>query len=154
MACAVCESGWLERAGKKVACRPCHRMRKSVQDYVEELAGIMGLADWDIKVSLEPADDENMAEIDCAYAQRNAEICLNDDWRTYTPDAQRATLTHELVHALLAPYTQHIDVLVKALVDREELSRTAAASLSHMEEIVVDQIAVAWAATLPLPETL
>jgi Zn-dependent peptidase ImmA (M78 family) len=111
----------------------------------------MGLADWAIRVSLEACDDENMAEIDCAYAQRNATMYLSDKWDTYPAEEQRATLTHELVHALLAPYTQHIDVLVKALVDRQELSRTAEASLLHMEEIVVDQIAVAWAEKLPLP---
>jgi len=152
MACAVCEDGFIVRGEGKVLCRPCHKRQKRIQAYVDELAATMGLADWVIKVSLEACDDDNLAEISCSYAQRNAEMFLSDRWDNFPPDEQRATITHELVHAELAPYTQHIDVLVKALVDREELSRTAAASLSHMEEIVVDQIAVAWADKLPLPE--
>ena len=154
MSCAVCEDGFIDRGEQKVRCRPCHKRQRVMQDYVDELAATMGLADWVIKVSLEGCEDDNLAEISCSYAQRNAEMFLSERWESFPAEEQRATLTQELVHALLAPYTQHIDVLVKALVDREELSRTAAASLSHMEEIVVDQIAVAWAEKLPLPEVL
>lgn len=152
MACAVCEDGFIDRGDEKVRCRPCHRRQKNVQAYVDELAATMGLADWAIKVSLEGCDDDNLAEISCSYAQRNAEMFLSENWETFPAEEKRATITHELVHALLAPYTQHIDVLVKALIDREEMSRAASASLSHMEEMVVDQIAVAWAEKLPLPK--
>ena len=92
-----------------------------------------------------------MAEIDCVYGQRVAKITLNDDWDLYTPEVQRDTLTHELVHAILSPFSQMADDMLDATGTSGEAT-VAKQALSNVEEWVTDSIALAWGQHLPLPE--
>jgi hypothetical protein len=153
MACRSCENGWLdETTEKKKPCRPCHRRAKNVQAYAEELASWMGLTDWTLQVLTDsPSEETSMAEIDCIYGQRLGKIALSDDWDSYKPETQRDTLVHELVHAILAPYSQMADDMLDALVSATQAA-PAKAALSNVEEWITDAVALAWGQHLPLPK--
>ncbi len=150
MTCAVCENGFVEGANGKVPCRPCHRQVASVQRYARKLAALMGLAGWTIEVSLTDAGDDNMAEVDCVYGQRIARIALSEHWGSYSDESVRDTLVHELVHVLFAQYSQLAHDLLTAA--SESAGVVGGAALGCVEEWVVDNIALAWAPSLPLPE--
>lgn len=151
MACKECDNGWLDD-NKRRPCRPCHRRARLMTDYAQDLASMMGLTDWTITVKTDsPSDDDNMAEIDCIYGQRVGRINLNDEWDGYTPEVQRDTLVHELVHAILAPYSQMADDMLDSLGSTQQ-ANTAKAALSNVEEWVTDAIALAWGQHLPMPK--
>ena len=60
-------------------------------------------------------------------------------------------LVHELVHAILAPYSQMADDMLDSLGSVQQ-ANTAKAALSNIEEWVTDSIALAWGQHLPLPK--
>jgi len=128
------------------------RQVRLVREYAEQLASLMGLADWTIEVCHEPTDVDTYAEIECVYGQRLAKISLNPNWTAYSRETQRDTLVHELVHALLAPFSQMAYDVVDALTLNEGAQCVAKAALAGSEEWVVDPISIAWAPYLPLPE--
>lgn len=149
MTCSVCENGFAEGNNGAVPCRPCHRQVARVQRYARKLAALMGLAGWTIEVSLTDAGDGNMAEVDCVYGQRIARIALSEQWASYSAESERDTLVHELVHVLFAQYSQLANDLLTAA--SESAGVVGGAALGCVEEWVVDNIALAWAPSLPLP---
>jgi hypothetical protein len=132
--------------------RTAIRQNRLIREYAEELASLMGLADWTIEIRFDPTDADTYAEIECVYGQRLARIGVNKNWWTYTREMQRDTLVHELVHALLAPFSQMAYDMVEALTDNEGAQAAAKAALAGSEEWVVDPISIAWAPSMPLPE--
>jgi hypothetical protein len=72
---------------------------------------IMRLQDWRITFSDAPSSQDTWAEID-VHSQRNeATIYLGWDFFKQTPDEQRATLSHELVHVILSRTDQIVEGL-------------------------------------------
>jgi hypothetical protein len=76
-------------------------------------------------------------------------VYLSKDWTTFDEKTQRDTLVHELLHAHLAPLTEIVGDLFDSLAKNGSSAKVAKASANYAEERVVDQIAVAWARTLP-----
>lgn len=153
MACVNCENGFIVNDDLELRpCRPCHRRAKRVQGYAEELVTWMGLADWTVEISTDEIEDDSLAEIECIYGQRLAKISLNPNWDTMTPAAQRDTLVHELVHAILAPMSQMSCDMIDALNVEGQGPIVAKAAIANVEEWVTDNIAIAWGQHLPLPK--
>lgn len=156
MTCKNCDNGYIEIDDMPVPCRKCSKKNKKAQadetvpQYVARLANLMGLEGWTFEVQGDPCDKDNMAEIDAVYGQRFAKVYLSQDWHTFSPELLRDTLVHELVHAHFAPMSELSHDLLDAAAKKH--AKTAKAALSYMEERIVDQIACAWARTLPLPE--
>ena len=156
MSCKNCNDGYIEVDDMPVPCRKCNKKNKKTQDaetvpqYVARLAGLMGLEGWTFEVQSEFCDKDNMAEIDAVYGQRFAKVYLSQDWHTFSPELLRDTLVHELLHAHFAPISELSSDLLDA--GSKKNAKVAKAALSYMEERIVDQIACAWARTLPLPK--
>ena len=72
------------------------------QAYVRDIADRIGLKDWVIVLGDEPADDGNDAQIKCIYGHQRAMLWLDPEFADFTPDKQRGTIVHELIHCHLA----------------------------------------------------
>jgi hypothetical protein len=136
---------------KKIS-RTAVKQNRLMREYAEQLAALMGLSDWTIQILYEPTDIDTYAEIECVYGQRLAKISLNPNWQAYSRETQRDTLVHELVHALIAPFSQMAYDMVDVLTENEGAQSAAKAALAGSEEWVVDPISIAWAPYMPLPE--
>lgn len=152
MWCGKCNQGYKTINDERKPCRPCHRVNRAIQEYTESLASMMGLADWTIEITFETCASDAHAEIECVYGQRLARISVSENWPAMSREAQRDTLVHELVHALLAPLSQMAYDMVNSLTNNEGAQDVAKAALTGSEEWVVDPISIAWAKHLPLPE--
>jgi len=82
-----------------------------LDEWLKEAKRVMNLQDWIIKVSDAPSSQDSLAEIDVHSQRSEATIYLAWDFFKQTPDEQRATLSHELVHIVLA----RVDQIVEAL---------------------------------------
>jgi hypothetical protein len=125
---------------------------KRVQVYARELAGMMGLADWNVVVVLDEVSSDVLAAVECVYGQRFARVALCENWDELALDVQRDTLVHELVHAILSPYSQMAGDLIESFNSEGNEAMVAKAALGNVEEWVVDAIALAWGRHLPLPK--
>lgn len=112
--------------------------------YVRRIADLMCLRDWFIQLIWEgPDEPEVAADIKCIPGRRLAYIRLGDSFLDdYTPDQQRHTVVHELVHA-------HLDQAQKVA---EEAMGEQWAVFRLLLEYGVDAIADGWAPCLPLPD--
>lgn len=127
-------------------------MRRHIAAYLCHLAARMGLDGWVFEIQAEPCGKDNLAEIDAIYGQRFAKVYLAKDWEKLDSIAMRDTLVHELIHAHLAPLTELCHDLLDTAAQHKKESKMAKSALYYMEERTVDQIAVAWARTLPVME--
>ena len=124
--------------------------RAKLGEYVRQMADLMGLKDWEVKLSDEPPENaEHAACIDTRYGRKFANISVQAEWASEPPETFRATIVHELVHCFLNPARNCIDN-VQSLVG-ELVYRPLYNSLTDHIEYATDGIAVAWAEFLPLP---
>lgn len=73
---------------------------KYLASYIRELANRMRLADWQIKLVLEPAPSDNaIAECDWSNGRHTLSIWLCLEFRELPVRAQRHAIVHELLHA-------------------------------------------------------
>lgn len=120
-----------------------------VDVYVRLLGDAMGLKDWEFVVSDEPADDGTIAEISCTFGQRHAIIYLCENWLELDLPMQRETLVHEMVHAHLSQMRH----MMEGLFAEVKGGKMGVVSMHLLEEYATENIAQAWAALLPLPES-
>ena len=175
--CDRCDNGWLEIDDMPAPCRRCASAKRNpveeytsnlskmvlpaleqlqaarqskpgpVDQYLRTLAQAMGLGDWVLVISDEPADDGTVAEIDCTLGQRHARVYLCEEWLELDAVTQRDTLVHELVHAHLAQLRHLADALFATVKGGKQ----AEVSFHLIEEYATEAIAQAWAPMLPLP---
>lgn len=125
--------------------------RDKLGAYVRHMADAMGLKDWDITVSDNPAPEDTNAHITCVYGQRRAIVDFDNEWPEWTREKLRRIAAHELVHCFLDQLTWPVsnvrNIIGQSLYDvTHEAIRDAI-------ELATDGIATAWAETLPLPVT-
>jgi hypothetical protein len=70
----------------------------AIQIYINELAKAMRLYDWDIYLASYASKPATNASVHALIGRRIAALYVNKDWFTYSPEMQRHTLIHELVH--------------------------------------------------------
>ena len=111
--------------------------------YLRALADAMTLRDWAFRIlDVGPSDEDAMALIRPTYGRRHASIWLSDDFLDDSPEAQRHTLVHELIHCHFAGAQHYLD---------DCLDGDARAAYRLMLESGVDAVADALAPLLPLP---
>lgn len=119
--------------------------------YLRVLADKMELRDWTIGTMHRPADDGKAASCVCTYGQKKINVFLGLRFDDDSPEEQRVTLVHELLHAHLAgAHRLLIDAQAnvrKTWIDQLE----CAVRVQH--EYAVDAIADIVAKYLPLPPT-
>ena len=109
--------------------------------YVRQLADILHLKDWRIDVYEDaPGDPNAIASCNPIDGRKYAVIRLGESFLTDTPDDQRQTLTHELMHCHLGPMARMIE---------SHGDFPPAAKLAM--EYCVDGLADAIAPLLPMP---
>ena len=112
--------------------------------YLRCLADMMELRDWSVRIDNGAPDNANaMAKVDTAYGRKLLWLNLSETFLDSSPEEQRQTLVHELVHAHFA--SMH-HFLCHHLGEGPAFE---AYRLAH--EYGVDAIAEGWAKTLPLP---
>lgn len=123
--------------------------RQIVQAYITTLARQVGLRDWITKLAEEPCEPGNDAQIICTYGQRHLKIRVAAEFRKETPEDQRDTIVHELVHAHLDPCLSMIDEDLEDQLGGAAHALFAAAFRRNLE-FGVDGLTKALAKHLPL----
>ena len=91
--------------------------RSSVSAYVSMLASMMALKDYDIRIEFSDSSDSSaFARVMPWPDQKRATLLLDTMFLSASPDDQRQTLVHELVHCHLfnvsaapGPVSSHLD---------------------------------------------
>ena len=122
------------------------RTRLDFQPYVNAIASRMRLGHWRLEIlDEEPENKTAIASIDPWHGRCAAYIRFADSFLKDTPEDQRYTVVHELVHCHLA----HADALV-----RDELAPATETAWVLAQEHGVDQIAMTIAPSMPLPNVV
>lgn len=117
--------------------------RQRFAPYLRRLADLLGLKDWHVRIADEAADACADASIEWTYGRKRARVWLGEHFLDDTPEGQRHTLAHELIHCHFGPAW---DIAVEGLAD------AAASPFRRLAEYAVDGLADAIAPLLPLPD--
>lgn len=120
------------------------RSREDFAPYARQLAVRLGLRDWRIEIGDVPPPNSDSSEASTwtAYGQRRAEIYLSDRFLGASPEDQRDTVVHELLHLHFAAMDGLVTDWLEAVHQK---------SYSRMFEYVIEAVAVAIASLFPLP---
>lgn len=116
--------------------------RSDFAPYLRTLADRMGLAHWTIEVSDELPKDSAYACVNAWFGRHGATIRISDKLVSETPEEQRYSCVHELVHCHLA----HVSRLSET-----EITGKAHEAWTIANEYAVDGLAKVIAASMPLP---
>lgn len=124
--------------------------RSKIEPYLRQLADLMGLKDWFVRLMDDAPDDEtSFATIQAWTDLRLADIRITNEWADADPETFRRYMVHELIHAHLQSMEQPLRHIRAGIGDT--IFNLAYAFYRDAEETAVDSMAVAWAKTLPLP---
>jgi len=118
-------------------------------DYCRQLATLFGLAHW--RIDFDPGDpgDDCLAAMRVISGQQRAALQIGRTYHSLSPEDQRSTMLHELLHIWLWQVTEVVEG-VAAL-----LGTHAAHVVSHNHDLAVeratDAISIAIAEHFPLP---
>jgi hypothetical protein len=121
------------------------------QAYIRDIADRMALKDWTILLSDEPADEESEATTFLTNGRKVAKVYLSSKWEGRTPEEQRHTVVHEMVHPHLYPLTNMGEDDIEPLIGKAAHTLWQA-SFRRELEYAVDGLADAIAPLMPLPE--
>jgi hypothetical protein len=76
--------------------------------YARTLADKMELRDWTISTAHRPSVEDANAEVECVYGKKTAIISLSLGFDGRSPEENRTTMVHELIHCHLAALDQHM----------------------------------------------
>lgn len=121
------------------------------QQYTQEIAKQLGLGHWDIRVSRQyPTNGDALASISCWYGQNRATVKFcNSFFHDYSPEEQRRTVAHEVVHIFADRMQGTVEMAVDG--DNDEKAPPWYRFFYRDFELMVDQMAVAVSPFLPLP---
>lgn len=117
----------------------------AIQLYIDQLKHLLGLGQWDIFLSLASASDTTNASVHPVYGRRVVPISVNRNWWTYTPETQRNTIVHELLHIVHNAQTEVIRTAPTSVWQWRTFERET--------ELMVDHLAGILDRHLPLPIT-
>ena len=119
------------------------------RDWTIHCYQMLGLDHWNIAVQFAPCSDDAKAECWRSSHQYQAKLRFSDDWFDASPEEQRLTLIHELLHCHQRPVWEAWSTAEAAL------GMTAWGIFSRIaeiaEETAVDGLARAIAPLFPLP---
>jgi hypothetical protein len=111
--------------------------------YARSVADSMRLRDWDLKIKEDPPSANCLASIWAATFSNDASICLSESFLDQSPEEQRLTLVHELIHLY---FSRMNDTCVREL---DEASRRA---FGQDFENGIKELAKSIAPFYPLPD--
>lgn len=71
-----------------------------LQEYIWLIRDGLGLHTWDIFLTSVAAKPDTNAAIHPVYGRHVAALSVNQDWYSYSPEAQRNTIVHEILHVV------------------------------------------------------
>jgi Fe-S-cluster formation regulator IscX/YfhJ len=78
--------------------------RHQLGEYLRDMANLMGLRDWVVRLQEgNPDDDEHAACAQMVYGRKVIGIQFRDGWEEWDPRELRQTVAHELLHAHINP---------------------------------------------------
>lgn len=130
--------------------------RKRLQywaNYANALSDHVGLRDWQIRISRDTCEEPFAAIVEPWYGRKVASIKLNEDWDTDSPEEQRGTMVHELLHCHINPIRDVFDTYIEH--HQDDIDLPVFRALMHKNlELAIDGIATILAPFLPLPPAI
>lgn len=115
----------------------------AIQMYIDQIKDLLGLGQWDVFLSLAASDEATNASVHPVYGRRVVPVSVNKDWWSYSPEKQRNTMVHEMLHVVHNSQT--------------EVIRTAPTSVwmwrtfERETELMVDHLAGVLDQYMPMP---
>lgn len=117
--------------------------RQRFAPYLRRLADLLALKDWRAEIIGRPAADHAIATVDLIYGRKLMQLRLSEDFLAASPEDQRHTVAHELIHC-------HLEAAWEIAAD--SLPEEARPGFVRMMEYGIDGLADAIAPLLPLPD--
>lgn len=118
-------------------------------DFLRSTADLLGLRDWELRLSEEPATDEdNNAEVRVTFGQRRATVTLARDFNTEPLETQQHCLVHELLHIHFDPTFTLLSQSLPNLIGKTAWTILEEAQRER-EEHAVDALATALNPLIP-----
>lgn len=122
----------------------------ALEAYIKDVAARMNLRDWTIYLSRQIDDAGHYRAQITLYRERDeAEVQLAEPWFGRSPEEQRYTVVHELVHVVTTRLVRVVSRYVEQVGG--ELVNYLGKEHDEEEEIVVDRFARIIAPSMPLP---
>lgn len=125
--------------------------RAVLGEYVRDTADKIGLRDWHFNIAHEPCEEDYGAQVHTTYGQKVARISFAHEFRQLTPEDQRETVLHELMHVPMFPFRLYIERTLPDLIG-EPASNAVIATFLQRNEEATDQFAKVFAPFFPLIE--
>lgn len=126
------------------------KQRRRVGRYCREVANQLNLRDWTLEVMHDPCDDDSLASVNLTSNRRIAQISFCSRFADLSPEQQRETVVHELLHCHINDTTDYVHEL-KTLIGEPAWKLWRAAHVETIE-LATDAIAGAVAPFMALPE--
>lgn len=114
----------------------------TLSEWFERAKNTLGLGEWVVNVEWTDLPEDVYARVHAAYARREATIKLGEEYLKATPESQRETLVHELLHLHFAPLDEYVADSIKTSMGPQAYVLFEAA-FDLFEERAIDAIAVA-----------
>lgn len=118
-------------------------------EYIHDLALLLNLGHWQIKLSTKTAPDDSVATVLVIAGQQVAEIRVQSGFMDLPPEDIRSALLHELIHVHLWPLGEVVEHAGAALGSNAASILEAAHGLAN--ERATDALSLAIAPFFPLP---
>lgn len=127
------------------------RDRRILADYLRAIADEMGLRDWDVRLEDEPCEPGNAATCKLTFGRKLAKVYVEKDFRSaQTPEEQRDTIVHELVHCHFESMASMVRCDLERVLGRP-MDDVFFNGFERQFEYGVDAVAVAGALARHLP---
>lgn len=125
--------------------------RRATSKQIRVIRDAVGLKDWVINWQLGGTSAGRLAEVECVYGRRIADITLCDHWLHLPPSERVHTITHELIHVVLDQGKTYLRETLPTMIGMPAWNAIDEATRQY-EEHAVDQLAVALSPFMPVIE--
>lgn len=123
---------------------------ESLSAYLRVMADAMALKDWAIHLQRKtPENPNHQAAVQSVYGRRHANIWVDSAFFDDSPEEQRQTITHELLHLHINPIKHALQNAKTNLGDHTY--GVVEGMMDDATEFAVDDISAVLALGLPLP---
>lgn len=114
-----------------------------LQQYIWDIRDMLDMHHWDIYLTMAPSSDDANASIHPVYGRHSAGLSVNKKWFDFSPEVQRNTIIHEILHVVHNRQTEMIRTT------RQQSGVWTA--FERETELMVDHLANAIDQFFPLP---
>jgi hypothetical protein len=119
-------------------------------EWVRTCANTVGLSAWEIEVVREELPKNVIARCRVPRARQFGEVVVDDEFFDLTPEEQRATIVHELLHCHFAQITEVVEESLPVMLGKPAYHVFEVAHDLALERCL-EATAVAFAEMLPVP---